>query len=81
MNSWNSWVLTGSPSDEITSDHARSEQDRFIPLFTIHQTPDAYDIESELPRTSRTDFLVKPPLRGLCSLDSSSPFRTWVRPA
>jgi HSP20 family molecular chaperone IbpA len=60
MNSWNPWLLAASSCDEIPGEHDRAEHDRFAPLFTIHETPDAYDIESELARTSRSDISVKP---------------------
>jgi HSP20 family molecular chaperone IbpA len=60
MNSWTPWVLSASACDDVASDHARSEQDRFTPLFTIHETPDAYDIESELTCSTRRDVSVTP---------------------
>jgi HSP20 family molecular chaperone IbpA len=44
----------------MPGDRARSGQDRFAPLFTIHETPDGYDIESELTRSTRADISVKP---------------------
>jgi HSP20 family molecular chaperone IbpA len=34
------------------------ERDRFTPLFTIHETPDTYDVETELPRSKRRDVKV-----------------------
>jgi HSP20 family molecular chaperone IbpA len=60
MNSWTPWLLSASACDDVPSDHARSGHDRFTPLFTIHETPDAYDIESELSRSARRDISVKP---------------------
>jgi HSP20 family molecular chaperone IbpA len=34
------------------------ESDCFRPLFTIHETPDTYDIETELPRSRKRDVKV-----------------------
>jgi HSP20 family molecular chaperone IbpA len=60
MNSWNAWLPSASPCDEIPADSHRSQHDRFTPFFFIHETPDGYEIESELTRSTRADISVKP---------------------
>lgn len=36
------------------------DRDRFTPVFAIHETPDAYEIEGELPHCSAKHIDVKP---------------------
>src|SRR6185369_15847022 len=60
MNSLNSSLLASSSYDESARDHTRFPQERFTPLFAIHETPEAYEIEAELPKSRRRDVSVKP---------------------
>lgn len=39
------------------------DEDRFRPLLVIHETPEAYDIEGDLPNAARSDVAVHPHLR------------------
>jgi HSP20 family molecular chaperone IbpA len=56
---WMPWLSAGSFVGPPPGSRA-FEEDRFRPVFTIHETPEAYDIESELPQARLSDVTVKP---------------------
>jgi HSP20 family protein len=60
MNPLSPWLLSSNPYDETPSNPTRFPQERFTPMFAIHETPEAYDIEAELPLSKRRDVSVEP---------------------